>query len=88
MSSDARLDVVFHDIHQGLPRQGPGTDAATLAALELCASLPEPARVLDIGCGPGMQTLAIARSHDGNFPTNPVPEDRFAARRRHGPRSD
>ena len=64
MSSDARLDAVFRDIHQGLPRQGPGTDAATLAALELCAGLPEQARVLDIGCGPGMQTLAIARSRN------------------------
>ncbi|MCY3650960.1 MAG: methyltransferase domain-containing protein [Acidimicrobiaceae bacterium] len=64
MSSDARLAAVFRDIHQGLPRQGPGTDAATLAALESCAGLPEQARVLDIGCGPGMQTLAIARSRN------------------------
>ena len=64
MSSDARLDAVFRDIHQGLPRQGPGTDAATLAALGLCAGLPAPARVLDIGCGPGMQSLAIARSRN------------------------
>ena len=66
MSSDARLDAVFRDIHQGLPRQGPGTDAATLTALELCVGLPETARVLDIGCGPGMQTLAIARSRNAH----------------------
>lgn len=64
MSTDARLDSVFRDIHQGLPRQGPGTEAATLAALDLCVGLPEPARVLDIGCGPGMQTLVIARSRN------------------------
>ena len=64
MNSDTRLDAVFRDIHQSLPRQGPGTDAATLAALKLCAGLPEPARVLDVGCGPGMQSLAIARSRN------------------------
>lgn len=66
MSSSARLNAVFRDIHRGLPRQGPGTDATTLAALELCVDLPERARVLDIGCGPGMQTLAIARSRNAH----------------------
>ena len=62
MSSDAHLHAVFRDIHRGLPRQGPGTDATTLAALDLCVGAHEPARVLDVGCGPGMQTLAIACS--------------------------
>lgn len=64
MDGDSALEAVFRDVQHGLPRQGPGTDAATLHALELCTDLPEPARVLDIGCGPGMQTLAIARSRD------------------------
>ena len=62
MSDGSRLAEVFRDIQHGLPRQGPGTDAATLRALELCAELPESPRVLDIGCGPGMQTMAIARA--------------------------
>ena len=64
MSSDAHLEAVFRDVQRGLTRQGPGSDAATVAALELCVDLTEPVRVLDIGCGPGMQTLAIARSRN------------------------
>ena len=49
---------------RAFPGRVPARDAATLAALELCAGLPEPAHVLDIGCGPGMQALAIARSRN------------------------
>ncbi len=59
---DARLFDLFMEVHRGLPRQGPGLDACTLQALDLCAGLPEAARVLDIGCGPGMQTMALARA--------------------------
>ena len=51
---------VFLTAHRGLPRQGPGSEASTLAALELCAELPAAPAVLDIGCGPGMQTIALA----------------------------
>ena len=55
-----RLLEVFLDVQRGLPRQGPGDDASTHRALALCGELPEDASVLDIGCGPGMQTLALA----------------------------
>jgi SAM-dependent methyltransferase len=52
------VDLLF-EIHRGLPREAPGSDEATCRALRL-ARLPPQARVLDIGCGPGMQTLTIA----------------------------
>jgi SAM-dependent methyltransferase len=55
-----RVREVFFTIHEGLPRQGPGSRACTAQALEIAGALPEPARVLDIGCGPGMQTLDLA----------------------------
>ena len=45
----------------GFPGRAPARTPRLLAALELCAGLPKPARVLDIGCGPGMQSLVIAR---------------------------
>ena len=55
---------VFFDIQRGLPRQGPGSDESTLRALALCDGLPEHSTVLDIGCGPGMQTVALAQALD------------------------
>ncbi|ETX06145.1 MAG: hypothetical protein ETSY2_18880 [Candidatus Entotheonella gemina] len=55
-----RLFEIFLDVQRGLPRQGPGTDETTLEALSLCTGLPEKPAILDIGCGPGIQTVALA----------------------------
>ena len=52
---------VFFDVQSDLPRQGPGDDGCTRRALALCYPLPDAPRVLDIGCGPGAQTLVLAR---------------------------
>ena len=49
----------FFEVFEGLPRQGPGCREATLHALELIR-LPSGPRVLDIGCGSGMQTQILA----------------------------
>ena len=57
-----RLFEIFWDVQRGLPRQGPGSEASTLEALALCAGLPERLALLDIGCGPGMQTVALAKA--------------------------
>ena len=65
MTDDDRLMEVLLDVHSGLPRQGPGDDESTLRALSLCTDLPMRPAVLDVGCGPGMQTLALARATDG-----------------------
>lgn len=53
--------AVFFDIQSNLPRQGPGDDDSTLRALSLCRDLPRRPAVLDVGCGPGMQTLTLAK---------------------------
>ena len=51
----------FFTIFEGLPRQGPGLDECTARAFHTIPDLPADARILDIGCGSGMQTLALAR---------------------------
>ncbi|MGH9462974.1 MAG: class I SAM-dependent methyltransferase [Vicinamibacteria bacterium] len=58
---------VFFEIHRGLPQEGPGSDAATLEALSCVGPLPTPPRILDIGCGPGRQTLCLAEKTGGHI---------------------
>ena len=58
---------VFFEAQQGLPRQGPGGRESTLQALGMLKELPSSPRILDIGCGPGLQTLALAESTKGSL---------------------
>ncbi|MBX7256300.1 MAG: class I SAM-dependent methyltransferase [Candidatus Hydrogenedentes bacterium] len=53
------------EIHSGLPREGPGSNKSTRAAYALMKELPKDAAVLDIGCGPGMQTLELSALTEG-----------------------
>ncbi len=55
------LEALFA-IQDGLPRNGPGSDALTLEALRRLGPLPARPRVLDVGCGVGRSTLALARA--------------------------
>lgn len=50
----------FYELFEDLPRQGPGCREATLRALGLLKGLPQKPKVLDIGCGRGMQTQILA----------------------------
>lgn len=59
------LPEIFWEIHSGLPREGPGDDASTERAYAMATGLPPKPRILDMGCGPGMQTLALARISGG-----------------------
>ncbi|HUG86234.1 MAG TPA: methyltransferase domain-containing protein [Euzebya sp.] len=52
----------FFILHQGLDREGPGSAGSTRQALSLVTDLPPDAVVLDIGCGPGAQTLVLAKA--------------------------
>ena len=51
----------FFALHCDLPREGPGTDEATREAIRRLPPLPPCPRILDLGCGPGRQTLVLAR---------------------------
>lgn len=55
------VEDVFWELHDGLPRQGPGSDATTRWLLNAVGTLPRRPRVLDIGCGPGRASVLLAR---------------------------
>lgn len=52
--------TLLHEIHSGLPRESPGDAASTRRAFLTIRGLPAAPRVLDVGCGPGAQTLDLA----------------------------
>ncbi|MCC5929305.1 MAG: class I SAM-dependent methyltransferase [Cyclobacteriaceae bacterium] len=51
----------FNEFYRRLDRQGPGDDKYTEMAFRLLENLPPEPKILDIGCGSGHQTLALAR---------------------------
>jgi ubiquinone/menaquinone biosynthesis C-methylase UbiE len=55
----------FLQIYGNLPRAGPGSDELTRRAFEMIPQLPESPRILDVGCGPGMQTVELLRRSAG-----------------------
>lgn len=69
---------VFEALHCGLPQQGPGSDASTLRALALAGELPAQPEILDVGCGPGRQTLALLRATGGRVTAVDVAPDFLA----------
>ena len=65
MSDDtAQMDALFL-LHEGLPRQGPGSDVLTGEALARAIHLPPTPQVLDLGCGSGASTLVLAHHLTG-----------------------
>ncbi|PVX24076.1 MAG: SAM-dependent methyltransferase [Candidatus Bathyarchaeum sp.] len=60
-----KLPEFFWVIHSGLPREGPGDNESTRRAYRMLKDLPENPRILDVGCGPGMQTIELAKLSGG-----------------------
>jgi len=58
------LDIFF-EIHQDLPREGPGRDKYTRKAFQMLPEMDSP-YIVDIGCGPGGQTLELTRLSNGH----------------------
>ena len=55
----------FFEIHKDIPREGPGDNFSTNKALKMVTGLSENSKILDIGCGPGMQTIELAKNASG-----------------------
>ncbi|MBN2007833.1 class I SAM-dependent methyltransferase [candidate division KSB1 bacterium] len=51
-----------YSLFEGMPRQGPGSTEATKKALAMLPNFSQFETILDVGCGTGAQTLALAGS--------------------------
>ena len=58
---------IFFELHHDLPREAPGDNLSTHKAFALLSDLPLRPLLLDIGCGPGEQTLTLAKSTNGHI---------------------
>lgn len=58
---------IFFEIHKDIPREGPGDNESTIRAYKALKDLPSRPKILDIGCGPGMQTVELAKNIDGKI---------------------
>lgn len=55
----------FLEIYGTLPRAGPGADEFTRRAYRMLPEVPATPRILDLGCGPGAQTVQLLRMTGG-----------------------
>lgn len=60
-----QMPPIFYEVHSNLPREGPGDNESTCRAFKTLKTLPVKPRILDIGCGPGMQTIELAKLSTG-----------------------
>ncbi len=66
-----KIERFFLTLHSDMPRQGPGSRATTAVALSMIESFSpiflgkKDLQVLDVGCGPGMETVQLAEHFSG-----------------------
>ncbi|MGN1264026.1 MAG: class I SAM-dependent methyltransferase, partial [Prevotella sp.] len=60
------FDVIC-DYFSRTERQGPGSDEATMRALQFVGGLDSESRIADIGCGTGGQTMVLAKNLQGSI---------------------
>jgi len=57
----------FYELFEALPRGGPGDNKSTRKAFNTIPNPPEKPLILDIGCGPGVQTIELAKLSKGTI---------------------
>lgn len=66
--NEEALFELLVDLHRPHARQGPGSHASTLLALELARiDRDRPLRIADLGCGTGSSALVLAEHLDGEI---------------------
>ena len=55
------------ELYKDLPRCSPGTNDTTFKAFSMLKDLPPNPKILDVGCGTGMQTMDIAKLSKGSI---------------------
>lgn len=65
--STERIEKLFFEVFEPLPRQGPGSRSSAKRALDLCAGLTQSPAVLDLGSGAGAQTFHLAELTTGTI---------------------
>jgi ubiquinone/menaquinone biosynthesis C-methylase UbiE len=64
---DGAISALLEELYLGTERQGPGSEIATRNALRFVGSLGPEARIADIGCGTGAQTMVLAEELTGRI---------------------
>jgi SAM-dependent methyltransferase len=57
----------MYELFEALPRCGPGDNESTRRAFNTIPKLPKQPFILDIGCGPGVQTIELAKILSGKI---------------------
>ena len=57
----------LYELCEVLPRCGPGDNEFTRRAFNSIQALPKQPLILDIGCGPGVQAIELAKISNGNI---------------------
>ncbi|MGC9502118.1 class I SAM-dependent methyltransferase [Baaleninema sp.] len=65
--NDLEQEQLFFEIHSNNPRESPGSFESTQKAFSMLDELSSSPNILDVGCGPGMQTLDLARLTEGTI---------------------
>ena len=64
--ADFDFDMIV-DFFSRLNRQGPGSQQVTRQALSFIGELSDNAKIADIGCGSGGQTITLAENTKGQI---------------------